>query len=271
MTGKQDNLSLGEGANRFLATLPLEQRDASQQEVYAFVRWQGWDKPFSVLTAPEIGNYAERLSLSDTDHERKLGLVRAFLTYAKGQGWTDKNMSVHLKSKKGKSKGTPAGAGQEVLTHTLSREGYAKLQSELAELKVKRTQVIEEMRRAAADKDFRENAPLEAAREQRGRVEGQIRELESILKSAQIIGADNHTPSLKASIGDTVALYDTDLNEVLHYTIVSPRETDPAGGKISSSSPLGKAILGKAQDEFIEVVAPAGRLRYQIKKVERQR
>ncbi len=270
MIENREYLSLGEGANRFIVTLPPEERSAGQQEVYAFVRWYGPDKPFASITAPAVGNYAERLSLLDTDHATKLGKVRAFLAYAKEQGWTDKNMSVHLKSKKGKSKGT-AFSGQDIpAPHSLSREGYNKLQVELAELKVKREQVIEEMTRAAADKDFRENAPLEAAREQRGRLEGQITELEAILKSAEIIGEKKKIPSLKVTIGDYVELCDTVSNEVLRYAIVSLREANPMQGKVSSSSPMGKAILGKTQDEVIEVIAPAGRLLYRIVKVIRQ-
>lgn len=120
MTENGENLNLGEGANRFLASLTPEERNTSQQEVYAFVRWYGWDKPFDSLTAPAVGNYAERLSLTDTDHAKTLGQVRAFLSYAREQGWTSKNMSVHLKSKKGKTKGV-IGSQDIPETHALSR------------------------------------------------------------------------------------------------------------------------------------------------------
>ena len=138
----------------------------------------------------------------------------------------------------------------------------------MATLKSKRSQAIDEIRRAAADKDFRENAPLEAAREQRGHLERRIRELEETVKSARVIDGEQRV-TLKASIGDRVVLRDLASGEELRYMIVSPREVDPTRGKVSSASPIGKAIIGRGEGEVVEVMAPAGRLRYQIEQVTR--
>jgi transcription elongation factor GreA len=124
------------------------------------------------------------------------------------------------------------------------------------------------MRRAAADKDFRENAPLEAAREEHGQLEGRIRELKKILGAAVIIDGTQEV-TRKVSIGDSVWLRDETSGEELCYVIVSPREVDPSQGRVSSASPIGKAVLGRTQGEIIEVNAPAGKLRYQIAQVER--
>jgi len=261
------NLSLGGAASQFLANLPLEERKASQQEVYKFVRWYGWERPLSGLTAPEVANYADRLSLSDTEYVKKLELVRAFLVYAKKEGWTRGNLATHLKTRKAKAKSPPLTRGVPVTT-SLTQQGYAELQAELEALKSKRSQAIDEMRKAAADKDFRENAPLEAAREQHGQLAGRIRELEEAMKSATVI-EDKPEATLKANIGDSVVLQDLVSEETMRYTIVSPREVDPAQGKISSASPVGGAIIGRRQGEVIEVETPAGRLRYQIKLIER--
>ena len=71
-----------------------------------------------------------------------------------------------------------------------------------------------------------------------------------------------------AGIGDMVVLYDPASKEELVYTIVHPREVDPTKGKISGVSPIGKAIIGRGEGEIVEVVVPAGTMRYQIKKVE---
>ena len=266
MNSSSQSPSLGEAANRFLASLSPEEVKASQQEVYKFIRWYGWERPFSGLTAPEAANYAERLSISDTDYIKRLKLVRAFLVYAKKQGWNKSNLATHLKIKKRK---TPAQSSiRQNLSekNSLTQQGYTELEAELAALKSRRLQAIDEMRRAAADKDFRENAPLEAAREQHGQLEGRIRELEETLKSATIIGEIQEV-RLKASIGDDVILSDLISGEELRYTIVSPREADPTKGKISTASPIGKALLGQGQGEVIEVRAPAGKLRYQIKQI----
>ncbi len=268
MNKGSQGLSLGETASRFLASLLPGEREISQQEVYRFVRWYGWERPFAGLTAREVANYAERLSLSDTDYIKKLELIRAFLVYAKKEGWSKSNLAAHLKPKKVKTglqslvkPGLPE-AG------SLTRQGYAKLEAELATLKSKRRQAIDEMRRAAADKDFRENAPLEAAREQHGQLEGRIRELEEALKLGIVIGRKQEV-TLRASIGDSVVLRDLVSGEELRYMIVNPREVDPTRGKISSASPIGKAVIGRGEGEVVEVEAPVGRLRYQIKQVKR--
>ena len=268
MNSDTQNPSLGEAASSFLASLPPKEGETSQQAVYGFVRWYGWEHPSAGLTAHEVANYAEQLSLSHANYLKNLELIRAFLVYAKKQGWSKINLAAHLKTKKAKAR-LPSSAIQNLPSATsLTQQGYAELEAELADLKSRRPQAIEEMRRAAADKDFRENAPLEAAREERGHLEGRIRELEEALKSATIID-ETQKVALKVSIGDSIVLRDEVSGEELHYQIVSPREVDPTRGKISDNSPIGKAIIGRAQGEIVEIIAPVGKLRYQIKQIER--
>ena len=260
--------SLGEAASSYLAGLPPEKGEASQQAVYGFVRWYGWGRPFSGVAAPEVANYAERLSLSQVNYLTNLELVRAFLAYAKKQGWSKINLATHLKPKKARGK-LPSSTRQNTTSATsLTREGYDKLKAELDDLKSKRVQAIEDIRRAAADKDFRENAPLDAAREERGLLEGRIMELEEALKSATIMD-ETRKIALQVSMGDSIVLRDQASGDELHYTIVSPREADPAKGKISDNSPIGRAVIGRTQGEAVEIIAPVGKLRYQIERIER--
>jgi transcription elongation factor GreA len=268
MNSGNQSPNLGQAASQFLASLPLEERKASQQEVYRFARWYGWERLIASLTAHEVANYAERSSLSDTDYVKKLELIRAFLVYVKKEEWSQVNLATHLKTRKAKNKLPPSSRQDLPQTITLTQQGYAELQAELATLKSKRSQVIDEMRRAAADKDFRENAPLEAAREQHGQLEGRIRELEEAVKSATVIN-EKQKVTLRANIGDSIVLLDLASGEELRYMIVNPREVDPIQGKISSASPVGKAIIGQNQGEVIEVVTPVGKLQYQIKQIER--
>ncbi len=259
------NPSLGTAADQFLAKLSSEEREASRQEVYRFARWYGRERLFSGLTPPEVAKYAEQLSASDTDYAKKLGLIRNFLTYAKKQGWSQTNLSTHLKTKKVKTSlsGSPRQGWPQAVD--LTEQGYAELEAELAGLKIKRQEVTEEIRRAAADKDFRENAPLTAAREQKGHIEGRIIELEETLKTASIISS-TRKPA-QTSIGDSVVLSDLASSEELRYTLVHPKEVDPAKGKISSDSPIGKALVGRGEGEIIEITVPAGKVRYQIKEL----
>ena len=268
MNSSRQSPSLGEAAGSFLASLPPKKGETSQQAVYGFVRWYGWEHSFAGLTAHEVANYAEQLSSSHTNYLNNLELIRAFLVYAKKQGWSKTNLAAHLKPRKTKARLTSLARRNLPPAISLTQQGHAELKAELADLKSRRPQAIEEMRRAAADKDFRENAPLEAAREERGHLEGRIRELEEALKSATII---DKTPkvTLKVSMGDSIVLRDQVSGEELRYTIVNPREVDPTKGKISGNSPIGKAVTGRAQGEIVEITAPAGKLRYQLVQIER--
>ncbi|MFC2066337.1 GreA/GreB family elongation factor [Chloroflexota bacterium] len=268
VSSDSQNLSLGEAAGRFLAELSPEERETSQPEVYKFVRWYGWERPLAGLTAHEVANYAERLSLSDTDYVKKLELMRAFLVYAKKEGWSKANLATHLKTKKGKT-GLRASVKRGLLEPvSLTSQGYTELEAEIAVLKDKRHQVIDEIRRAAADKDFRENAPLAAAREQCGHIEGRIRKLEETLKAATIIGIERQS-TLKAGIGDKIVMCDMASGEEIHYMIVDSREVDPTQGRISNVSPIGKALIGRGEGAVVEVTVPAGKMRYQIKRIGR--
>ncbi len=266
--GDNQNLSLSEAARQYLANLSSGERETSQPEVYKFVRWYGWERAFAGLTAPEVANYADRLSLSDTDYTKKLELIRTFLTYAKTKGWSKMNLSTHLKAKKVKDSLLPSTRQNLPKTVILTQQGYTELETELAILKSKRPRLIEEIRKAAADKDFRENAPLAAAREQRGHLEGRIKELEETLKAASIINGEQEA-NLKVNIGNSLVIGDLTSGEELDYIIVSPREVNPTQNKISSASPLGKALIGRSEGAIVEVTVPAGKLRYQLKRIKR--
>ncbi len=268
MDSVSQNLSLGEAVRQFLADLPSEERGSSQQELYKFTRWFGFERPFTGFTPAEIANYAERLSLSDTDYMGKLELIRAFLVYAKKKGWSKTNLATHLKARKGKTRLKSSSRRGSPETVFLTRQGYAELEAELTTLRSKRSEAIDEMRKAAADKDFRENVPLQAAREQRGQLEGRIMELEETQKLAVIID-EKQKATVTISIGDNVILCDLDSGEEMRYMLVSPREVDPTRGKISSVSPIGRAVINRGEGEIVEVAAPVGKLRYQIKQIER--
>jgi transcription elongation factor GreA len=260
--------SLGEAVTLYLGKLTSKDRDASQPEVYRFARWYGWENSFSTLAGPAIASYAEQLNVSDIDYEKKLAIVRAFLAYAKKIGWSLTSLSTHLKTKKGKTAPTVAGGRNIQKAVTLTQQRYDELAAELEKLKKKSRELVGEIQHAAADKDFRENTPFHAAREERGHVEGRIKELEQALKAATII-QEKKEPALKSVIGDSIIVSDLATNEEYRYMIVDPREVNPAKGKISVASPLGKALFGRSDGETVEVTVPAGKLRYQIKRIER--
>ena len=266
MSDGNQNPSLNQAATRFLSSLPAREAGKSRQEVNRFVRWYGGSRASAELTAPKVASYAQRLSSSDTDYMEKLELIHAFLVYAHKEGWSKGNLATHLKAKKGKARSKSPSRRGSPDPIPLTQQGYAALEDELTTLMGKRSEAIDEVRKAAADKDFRENAPLDAAREQRGHLEGRIKELEEALKLAVVVDK-KRKGTLKVTVGDSIILRDLASGEELHYIIVNSREANPTQGKISSVSPIGKAIVGRGQGEAVEVIAPIGKLRYQIERI----
>ena len=268
VTNDSRSPGLSEAVAQYLAKLPVKERETCQPEVYKFARWYGWERPFSELAPPHVASYAEQLSVSDTDYAGKLVLVRSFLAYAKKAGWSRTNLATHLKTKKGKAGPAVGNKRGKPEAAALSRQRYEELVTELDSLKNKSRELVKSIQLAAADKDFRENAPLDAAREERGHVEGRIKELDQAIKAATII--DNvKKPTLKSGVGDSIVLNDLASGLELHYKIVDPREVDPPKGKISKASPLGKALMGKSDGDIVEVTAPSGKRRYRIERIER--
>lgn len=258
--------TLTEAATDFLASLPANERDECRQELNKFVRWCGTERLLGELAAPEVANYAESIDGTSVNTTKRIAPVKAFLAYVKKKGLTESNLSVHLRVKKvTPKKGLQHHRPRPAITN-MSEEGYRKLEGELTSLKEERPRIAEAIRKAAADKDFRENAPLDAAKEHQGMVEARIRELEHTLKSSAI--KTEKTDDTTVSIGSTVILQDVLNNEEVRYKLVNPREANPLKGKLSVQSPTGKALLSRTQGEVIEVVAPAGTLRYRVQKIE---
>lgn len=255
--------TLGEATTNYLASLSPQEREASQQEVNRFARWYGLNRPLAQLTPPEVANYAERIASTTSNPGPKLEPVRAFLLYARHRKLTATNLAAHLKAKKGGAKeGAPRRSGAP--PPSLTTEGAAELKRDLLTLRQDRAAVVDEVRRAREDKDFRENAPLEAARERLGQVESRIRAVEAALGGAVMEKAA--TPARRAALGSQVTICDP-TGRTATYTLVDPSEASLAKGKMSITSPLGQALLDKAEDQEIEVQAPGGRLRYRLETV----
>jgi len=151
----------------------------------------------------------------------------------------------------------------------LTREGYEKLMKELDFLKkVRRRELSKAIGKAREHGDIGENAEYDAAKEAQALNEKKIVELEGKLARARII-EDEDIPVDKAYIGATVFLKDLDTEEELQYTLVSEVEADFSQGKISISSPIGKALLGQKEKKTVEIKIPTGILRYKILKISR--
>ena len=143
--------------------------------------------------------------------------------------------------------------------------GAEMLRAELHKLKtVERPAVITAIAEARAQGDISENAEYEAAREKQSFIEGRIIELESKLSNAQIIDPTLLDDDDRVVFGSTVELIDTDTKETVHYQIVGEDEADLKLNKISYSSPLAKALIGKSSGDVAEVRTPGGVKEFEI-------
>lgn len=262
----QQNILLDEAAITYLSTLSDEDKRESDLELNRFSWWFGKDKLVSELKPINIEEYTNWVSTLTKDPAKKLEPVRSFLIYLKKQGLVNTNLAIHLRVKKTVTKVSKS-KKQSRNVHVITSQGREKLESELNELRKERPKTIEEITRAAADKDFRENAPLEAAREYHGRIETRIREIETTLKSAEIAEVKVEEKD-KIYIGCKVTIVEKSKERKFTYSLVSPSEVDVSKGKISVLSPIGKSLLEHCEGDEIEVVAPLGRLIYIIEKVE---
>jgi len=147
----------------------------------------------------------------------------------------------------------------------LTATGAERLREELKRLKSQdRPNVIKAIAEARAHGDLKENAEYHAAREQQGFIEGRIRELESSLSHAQIIDIAHINANGSVVFGATVDLIDEDTGEELSYQIVGDLEADIKHNRISISSPIARALIGKREGDVAAVKAPSGVKEYEI-------
>ena len=145
----------------------------------------------------------------------------------------------------------------------MTRAGFATLDEELKMLKsVERPAVIRAIAEARELGDLSENAEYHSAREKQSFIEGRIKELEGILSLAEVIDPTKLSGAIK--FGATVTIVDEDNDEEKTYQIVGDAEADVKAGRISISSPIAKALIGKAVGDTIEVNAPGGARGYEI-------
>lgn len=151
----------------------------------------------------------------------------------------------------------------------LTKEGYEKLIAELKYLKtVKRREIAEHLEHARSMGDLRENAEYDAAKNEQAHLEKRMAELENKLSQASLIDEELMARD-KVLIGAKITIIDLDTKEESTYALVSSEEADFSQNKISTSSPIGKALLGHKKDEVVEVKIPKGTVKYKILKIER--
>lgn len=151
----------------------------------------------------------------------------------------------------------------------LTYHGLQDLEAELSNLKlVRRKDVAQKIKEAREQGDLSENAEYDAAKDEQGEIESRIVEIENLLKKVEVIDEDEVDLST-ISVGCKVKLFDFDYDEEIDYAIVGSTESDPLHYKISNESPVGQALLGKAEGDIIEVETQAGTVKFKILNIHR--
>lgn len=146
----------------------------------------------------------------------------------------------------------------------ITPEGYRRLQEELDRLlKVERPRNIQAIAEARAHGDLSENAEYHAAKERQSFIEGRIQELQAKLALAEVIDPSRINQS-KVAFGAKVRVLDVEADEEYVFLLVGPDETDVKSGKISVTSPVGRALLGKEVGDVVTIKAPARTIEYEI-------
>ncbi len=143
----------------------------------------------------------------------------------------------------------------------LTQEGLDKLKAELDELVMtKKPAMLDRLARARAMGDLRENSEYQAAREEQGFIEGRIRELEELIKRAVVVSQTADPDAIQ--VGSVVSVKTPNGKDT--FTIVGEFEADPMNKKLSSGSPIGKALMGKKAGDTVEITVPAGTMLYEV-------
>ncbi len=150
----------------------------------------------------------------------------------------------------------------------LTARGESQLREELKRLKAERPQLSAAIGTAREHGDLRENAEYHAAKEQQGLAEARIRDIEGKLSNAQVIEVSNLNAGGRVVFGATVCLADDEDGKEMRYQIVGEDEADIKAGRVSVTSPVARAMIGKSEGDTVEVSAPGGQQVYVIISVE---
>jgi transcription elongation factor GreA len=146
----------------------------------------------------------------------------------------------------------------------MTEEGYRNLQEELKRLvRVERPKVVQDIAEARDHGDLSENAEYDAAKNRQGFIEGRIKELNDKIARAEVINPSTLTGD-KVLFGATVTLFDIDIENEVTYQIVGEDEADIKKGKISVTSPVGRALIGRNIDSEVRIAVPSGVKIYEI-------
>ena len=251
-----ESVNATDASTHFLSSLDPDKARDERPAIERFVESVGGDLDMAALDANRVSEYARSMEGADAALEP----IRAFLAYSKRMAFTETDLASQLRL--GSSPGGLGLTQDSPEAYLVTIEGLAHLEQQVEELKGRRPEMAEALRTAMQDKDFRENAPLDAARDEQAHLEARIREIEDQLRRAVII--DEETKGGRANVGSHVTVRNVESNGEQNFQLVSPSEIDPSSGKISIESPFGSAVMDHAVGDEVTVNAPSGKVRFKV-------
>lgn len=262
--------TLGQAVGDYVSNLTSEERAGQQGELNRFVLFFGARSDINRITAAEVESYQSQVQQSGVDPAVRLDPVRRLLAFAHKRKITSTNLARVLKSRRTPTKSKAQRAGSRSKEEEISQvtsEGYEELKKELEYLSTEvRAEIAQLLYDARLDRDIRENAPYDAAKQRQAEVEARIRLISQTLATSKVV---DHAEAVgdRISLGGHVVLQDLTHGGEIAYTLVGSSEANPSAGKLSNESPVGKASIGRSVGDEFEVPAPAGIIRYKVTSV----
>ena len=252
--------------------------EAGRESVTRFLAHFGPKVPITELSPKAMEGFQETIGANAMDLSARLQPVKEFLRYCSKQMYTftidadgeakPQNLGNFLRIKRPASivRDDSRFEHEEAKTFQMTADGLQHLHEELEQLNAEMPEAVQAVAAAREDKDIRENAPLEAAREYQERLKSRIDEVEYQIAHAVVL---EQRATGRAKLGSRVEVIEVDdeggyLGEAREYTLVGTTEANAAARRISVESPLGRGLLDQPADRAIEIEAPNGRKRFRL-------
>tara|TARA_B100001750_G_scaffold241877_1_gene254223 strand:- start:492 stop:1307 length:816 start_codon:yes stop_codon:yes gene_type:complete len=262
--------------NRYIDVLTSKQKTltprlektlfATRQELANFIQWTAIVDDIEILNVDLIRDYLDGVTNYQSESRTLAVILKKFLKYCFEKSILKYDFSsvVKVKSKNLITKKVNSVASNLKI---LSEGKIKKIESQISRRKEERLKVIKEIKEARLDKDFRENAPLEYAQQKLSQIESQISEQEFILRNSISMKEQKITKSEIIGLGSKVNLTFSEGKHKKSFELVDSEESDPVSGKISTESPIGKALMGRKLNDKIIVQIPKGETEFTIKEI----
>lgn len=263
----QRETTLGDAFREYMSSLKPEQYHAQESYVRKCIEHFGERTPISILSGSRVEMFAEsQIRASDPSAQDRVNALKQYFQFLRKKGYATENFGIHIRVRR--PTGGRSNSAQQVRVEEapveMTKDGLASRMERLAELQSRRPDVLRAIATAREDKDFRENAPLQAAREELAMIEGQIKQIETELKRSVVV---ERTLNDQSALGSKVTVTRLDNGKPDTFTLVGAREANAREKKISIESPVGKELLGRRVGDQVEVMVPSGTILYRIEAI----